>query len=96
MDFVDGTAQSTDRDTVHMYNEEGQYTVTLTVKDVSGNEKTAQTTVNVYESEADGYTQDNNYDLHPLVGSNDPDGVIGQEGRAYLQYLYKDLSSKDK
>lgn len=42
------------------------------------------------------YTQDNNYDLHPLVGSNDPDGAIGQEGRAYLQYLYKDLSSKDK
>lgn len=38
------------------------------------------------------YVQDNNYDGHPLQGSNDPDGKAEKMGKAFLQKLYDALS----
>ena len=38
------------------------------------------------------YVQDNNYDAHPLKGSNDPDGKAEKMGKAFLQKLYDAMS----
>lgn len=40
------------------------------------------------------YVQDNNYDGHPLQGSDDPDGEAQRMGKAFLQKLYDDLSKR--
>ena len=40
------------------------------------------------------YVQDNNYDGHPLQGSDDPDGEAQRMGKAFLQNLYDDLSKR--
>ncbi len=42
------------------------------------------------------YVQDNNYDGHPLQGSNDPDGKAEHLGKSYLQKLYDNLSQMSK
>lgn len=43
--------------------------------------------------ETASYVQDNNYDGHPLEGSNDPDGKAEKLGKAFLQKLYDALSA---
>ena len=45
-------------------------------------------------SETASYVQDNNYDGHPLTGSDDPEGKAERMGKAYLQRLYDDLSKR--
>lgn len=45
-------------------------------------------------SETSSYVQDNNYDGHPLQGSEDPDGKAQYLGKAFLQKLYDDLAKK--
>lgn len=40
------------------------------------------------------YVQDNNYDGHPLQGSNDTEGKAERMGKAFLQKLYDDLGKK--
>lgn len=47
-------------------------------------------------SETASYVQDNNYDGHPLQGSNDPDGKAERAGKAFLQKLYGDLAKMIK
>ncbi len=47
-------------------------------------------------SGAASYVQDNNYDGHPLQGSNDPDGKAERMGKAFLQKLYDVLSEYAK
>ena len=38
------------------------------------------------------YVQDNNYDAHPLSGSDDPEGKAQRMGKAFLQKLYDNLA----
>lgn len=45
-------------------------------------------------SETASYVQDNNYDSHPLQGSDDPDGKAERMGKAFLQKLYDTLDKQ--
>ena len=45
-------------------------------------------------SGSSSYVQDNNYDGHPLQGSDDPEGKAERMGKAFLQKLYDDLSKR--